>query len=318
MCRGNGSMYVLGVDAGGTKTRCVIADEKETIIGESLAGACQHQIYGMEQTRQNLQMAVDQALKDAGITLADIANAVLGMSGADEPEDYEELTPVVSNILKDVPFEIVHDAWIGMSAALSPEQLFGVASICGTGAGHVGLNAQGERLSLRNLEYIRGNYGGGGELVKQALHYAFRSEEGTYTRSRLQEEVPTVFDMHSMEEVSRFLRGHELTAEQRYQLPILVFRLAEEGDLVALELLAGMGREEGRYAAAVIRRLHMETEPVPVVLIGSLFGTRSPHIIDPFMEEVHAAAPNAYPVYLTQQPVMGAARMALQKQKQTR
>ena len=35
-------MYVLGIDAGGTKTHCVIADENENILAESFAGASQH------------------------------------------------------------------------------------------------------------------------------------------------------------------------------------------------------------------------------------------------------------------------------------
>ena len=55
----------------------------------------------------------------------------------------------------------------------------------------------------------------------------------------------------------------------------------------------------------------MEKEQVPVVLIGSLFHTKDPLLLDPFMEAVHTAAPAAYPVLSTSKPVIGAVRMAL-------
>ena len=41
-------MYVLGIDAGGTKTHCVIADENENILAEGFAGASQHQLFGQK------------------------------------------------------------------------------------------------------------------------------------------------------------------------------------------------------------------------------------------------------------------------------
>ena len=63
-------MYVLGIDAGGTKTHCVIADENENILAESFAGASQHQLFGIRQTEENLQLAVSAALKEAGFRIS--------------------------------------------------------------------------------------------------------------------------------------------------------------------------------------------------------------------------------------------------------
>ena len=55
----------------------------------------------------------------------------------------------------------------------------------------------------------------------------------------------------------------------------------------------------------------MEKEQVPFVLIGSLFHSDDPLLLDPFMEAVRTAAPAAYPVLPTRKPVTGAVRMAL-------
>lgn len=302
-------MYVLGIDAGGTKTHCVIADENENILAEGLAGASQHQLFGIRQTEKNLQLAVSAALKEADLTLQDLSYAVLGMSGADGEDDLALLNPAAEKVLPGVPFRVVHDAWIGMYSAL--KEPFGVVSICGTGAGHAGRNRQGDELTLRNLDYRLGNYGGGGDLVEKALHYAFRSDEGTYEKSALEAAVPPIFGVSTMEDVCRLLKQNPLSDKERYQLPITVFQLANSGDSVCRMLIQDLGHEEGLYAAAVIRRLHMENEQVPVVLIGSLFHSDDPLLLDPFMEAVHTAAPAAYPVLPTRKPVTGAVRMAL-------
>lgn len=302
-------MYVLGIDAGGTKTHCVIADENENILAEGLAGASQHQLFGIRQTEKNLQLAVSAALKEADLTLQDLSYAVLGMSGADGEDDLALLNPAAEKVLPGVPFRVVHDAWIGMYSAL--KEPFGVVSICGTGAGHAGRNRQGDELTLRNLDYRLGNYGGGGDLVEKALHYAFRSDEGTYEKSALEAAVPPIFGVSTMEDVCRLLKQNPLSDKEHYQLPITVFQLANSGDSVCRMLIQDLGHEEGLYAAAVIRRLHMENEQVPVVLIGSLFHSDDPLLLDPFMEAVRTAAPAAYPVLPTRKPVTGAVRMAL-------
>ena len=197
-------MYVLGIDAGGTKTHCVIADENENILAEGLAGASQHQLFGIRQTEKNLQLAVSAALKEADLTLQDLSYAVLGMSGADGEDDLALLNPAAEKVLPGVPFRVVHDAWIGMYSAL--KEPFGVVSICGTGAGHAGRNRQGDALTLRNLDYRLGNYGGGGDLVEKALLYAFRSDEGTYEKSALEAAVPPIFGVSTMEDVCRLLK----------------------------------------------------------------------------------------------------------------
>ncbi len=301
-------MYVLGVDAGGTKTHCAIADKTGKIIGEGFSGSANHQICGIEVTINSLQTAIEKALAAADICLNDISYGAFGMSGADGEDDFRILTPAVAGIMGDIPFKIVNDSWIGLYSAIEDDM--GVVSICGTGAGHAGQNRQGAQLTLRNLDYLCGNYGGGGELVQQGLHYAFRSNEGTYDKSLLEEMMPPIFGVDTMEEVCTIVKSGEMTAQQEFKIPIAVFEAAHKGDCVSQKLISDMGYEEGRYAAAIIRRLGMEKEKVPVVLIGSLFKTKEPLLVDSYMKTVKEAAPDAYAVIPEVAPVTGAIRMA--------
>ena len=303
-------MNILGIDAGGTKTHCMIADESKNILGEAVAGPAQHQIYGIDKTRISLRAAISEALKKADLLLSDITYGVFGMSGADGPDDFALLIPAVREIMGDIPFQVVHDAWLGSYSAIEGDR--GVVSICGTGAAHAGRNSRGEQLTLRNLDYITGNLGGGGELSEKALHYAFRSEEGTGDKSSLEVLIPPVFDVENMEQVCTILKQEKMTKEQKYQLPIVTFRAADGGDRVARSILQTMGYEEGRYASAVIKRLGMQQEEVPMVLIGSLFHTGNPLLIGSYMKAVHEVCPKAYEVIPDAAPVTGAINLGIQ------
>ena len=310
-------MYVLGIDAGGTKTHAAIGDEHGHILAEGFGGAANYQVCGTETTRVSLQKAIEDALAKRNenaiseqdfLTLSDISYAVFGMSGADSAEDYAVLNPLVAKIMGEVPFEVMHDAWIGLRAAT--EDNVGIVSICGTGAGHAGRNRNGEKGILRNLDYITGNYGGGGELVEEALHCAFRSDEGTGCKTSLESVIPEIFQTTDMEAVCTVLRHDLMTREQRFQIPIAVFTESRKGDAVCQKMIDYMGQTEGEYAAGLIKRLHMEKEHVPMVLIGSLFRTEEPLLIDAYMRAVHACAPDAYPCILNEPPVTGAVKLA--------
>lgn len=302
-------MYVLGLDVGGTKTQAAVAEVSGKIIGEGFGGPGNHQTCGIKNATASMSAAMNAALAQAGLKLQDMAYAVFGIAGADGPEDYEILLPAIRDIMEGIPFRVYHDSWIGLRAAT--EDFVGIVSICGTGAGHSGRNRNGDELTLRNLDYLTGNLGGGSDIVEKALHYAFRSEEGTWDKSRLETEIPKVFGVLDMDAVCGILRREEMTEQHEYQIPILTFRLAKEGDKVAQDIITQMGYEEGRYGAAILKRLNMCDSPVPAVLIGSLFRTGEPLLIDSYMKAIHEAAPNAYAVILNEAPVAGAVKLAI-------
>lgn len=212
-----------------------------------------------------------------------------------------------------IPVEVVNDTWIGLRSGVDDNM--GIVPICGTGAAHAGRNKKGESLILRNLDYELGNRGGGGDLVSSALHYAFRSNEGTYLKTSLEDEIKEIFKGKTMDEVCDIIRKEEISEEQRYQIPIRVFKAARKKDPVAVMLLKEMGQTLGQYALGVIKRLHLEDEKVPVVLIGSLFKTEEPLLVDAYMNEILRTAPLAYPVYPVKSPAMGAIGLILDKRK---
>jgi len=300
--------YYFGIDGGGTKTLCYIGDENGQVIGTGRGGKCNYQLCGIKTAKESILTAVEMALEDAGLSLEDLTSGVLGLSGADEDRDIDILTKACRQVFGHIPFNLMNDTWIGLRAGAA----YGIVSICGTGAAHAGVNQKGERFILRNLGYELGNYGGGSEIVKEAMHFAFRSNEGTYKKSGLEDMIIGLFKVSDMDEVSRVYRKQGLSEQIEFEIPKKVFQLANSGYQVAIEIISKMGANEGMYAAAVIRKLGLEHEQVPLILIGSLFRTNHKILVGAYMKEVKKTAPKAYYIIPDRQPVEGALMLAVE------
>ena len=57
-------MYILGLDAGGTKTHAAIGDEKGNILAEGYGGAANYQCCGTKMTSVSLTKAIEEAFKN--------------------------------------------------------------------------------------------------------------------------------------------------------------------------------------------------------------------------------------------------------------
>lgn len=302
-------MYLVGIDGGATKTSCIIGDENGKVICSGTGKASNYQVVGVENTKSAVLSALNEAMNRIGISIKDIDYAVLGLAGADMECDFKVLNNICSEIFMDVPFRIVNDCWIGLRAGC--DEYCGVVTICGTGTNSAGRNKNGQEVILRSMSYEMGNWGGGTELLRDALHYAFRSEECTGKRTMLEVEIPSMFNLSSMEQMANLIRTGKHDEEKMYEIPIKVFELAAKGDEVCQDMLIKMGREMGTFAAGVIKRLGIEREKFLVVLAGSVFKGKSPLLIDEYTTTVHRTAPHAKIQVSSREPVEGAYLLAV-------
>jgi N-acetylglucosamine kinase-like BadF-type ATPase len=91
-------MLFLGVDAGGTKTHAMLADETGAVLGAGQSGPGNWEGVGLDGAYQALQQATGQALADAGAAPIDVTAAAYGLGGLDWPSDEERLRPVVGRL----------------------------------------------------------------------------------------------------------------------------------------------------------------------------------------------------------------------------
>lgn len=302
-------VYLAGIDGGGTKTECVIGDERGNILSRGISTPSNYQVVGIEAAKFSIQNALNEALENIRITVDEIDYAYLGLAGADLKEDFEILNNICSEIFGKVPFKIVNDSWIGLRAG--NDENWGIVTICGTGANTAGRTKDGRELILRGMSYELGNWGGGIDIAKDALYYAFRSEEGTGLKTALEDELPKVLGFKYMKDIVKIIRDKKYDMEKINIIPELVFELASRGDCVCQRILIDMGHALGEMAGGVIKKLGMEKIEVPVTLVGSVFKGRNPLLIDEYTTTVHRVAPLAKISKSKREPVIGAYYLAL-------
>ncbi|ULL17515.1 ATPase [Paenibacillus sp. H1-7] len=300
--------YYLGVDAGGSKTYAVITDETGRLIAAGKGGNGNHQI-DASAAQRNIEHAVMQALRKAGLKREDIAFAWFGMAGADREADFLVLRPMIAQ-LGFPRTEIVCDTIIALRAGTNKP--YGVVSICGTGTNCAGISPDGDMWQCGGFGYHYGDYGGGSWLALEAFRAAVRGWEGRGEPTLLTEAVPGALDYHSIEHMFHSY----LDSDQRPPLDVVktLFEMASQGDLVSLELLRRQGAELGMAARAVVNRLGLQDTAFDLVLAGSVLTRGDGRYVHPYiLEEARKAAPHCSLAVLTVEPVVGAVLLAMEK-----
>lgn len=295
--------YVLGIDGGGTKTRGILMDLDGKLIGDMVVGPSNYHTYGIELASEAIS-AIFEEVKTC-ISLESLKFVYLGLSGADVPEDFNILNAALAPIFGSVPFKVENDTWCVLQSAQS--QSWGAVSIYGTGANAGAVSESGEKHILRALNYTAGGYGGGYEMAMSALHFAFRSEEETYKKTALEDEIPKLLSVKDMASVVPLVfPEHGIPYEKILKITPLLFQLALKKDAVCLEILHHFGKVQGEMVSGLIKRAKLQDKNVPVVLGGSVYKGVSSAFIDAMMQEIQKTAPKAYAVIPDLPPVAGA------------
>jgi N-acetylglucosamine kinase-like BadF-type ATPase len=297
--------YLLGVDTGTSKTHALIADLSGNAVGFGQSGPGNYELVGEGGLIKNLNLAVDQAMKRAGIQKNEIAGMGFGLAGYDWPSERETMIRAIESLGIFSPYKFVNDAVIGLIAGSS--EGWGIAVDAGTGN-----NVRG-RDKIGNLGRVTGNsvrfgeIGGAGELVWQAViavTYAW-TQRGPKTA------LTTVFmDYAEVKTEDALIEG--LAMEKIHLPPTLakdVIQTAADGDLAAQEVVEHTAKELALNVNAVIRQLNFQNRSFEVVLIGSLFNA-GPIYIQPFEKTIRLFAPRAEFIQLSVPPVAGSVLLA--------
>src|SRR6056297_958978 len=173
--------YIVAYDGGGTKTRMNVIDLHGHIHFDRITTGSNIVSSGDAEFKRVIKGLFLDAKESLKITNDDIAYVFLGLSGADLAADYARLEKACSPIFGDCPFKIMNDAWIVLRSGLKTP--YGACCIAGTGTNACAIDRLGHRAILRALSYMTGTFGGGLDIARDALHYAFRSEEKTFKQT---------------------------------------------------------------------------------------------------------------------------------------
>ena len=300
--------YYLGADLGSTKTHTLIVDETGRALGFSESGPANHESVGYDGMFQSMQEGVEQALRAAGLKKEEIVAAGFGISGYDWTSEYEDNVAVIDRLGLNAPYKFVNDAVLGLVAG-SPEG-WGVVVVSGTGSNCRGWDREHKREGrVTGHGVLMGEGTGGSELVHRCMQILGYSWTKRLPKTALADAIIAHVGAKDLEDLLRGYTTHEYDVGA--EAARIVFRVAEEGDPVACDLLGWAGTEMGELANAVIRQLEFENLAFDVVMTGSMFDGGS-LFIEPMRATIHKLAAKARLVRLRVPPVLGAAILGLE------
>jgi len=304
-------MYVIGIDAGGSKTYCLAARIDGAITGFGRAGVGSFEVAGIDKAKENILAAVEDALAQSGASKDEVELGCFALAGADfYPEDFEMLTKAMQELGVCRNVLVKNDSIAGLRAGIT--RPYGVVVIMGSGFNGAGIGKDGKEVRYFAEGFIFGDLGGGGQIAREALYHSFRGWDGRGRPTSLAKRALEHFGAEDMERLARILYYNRESWKKIFGLCPAVFEEAFDGDEVARDIIRKFGEEAGISANAIIKRLGLEQDDVEVVLAGSVFKGKGPLMLDTVRGIVRQVAPRAQVITPKYEPVVGALILALE------
>jgi N-acetylglucosamine kinase-like BadF-type ATPase len=244
--------YYLGIDAGGTKTRCLLADET-TVLAKAMTGGSNIVRTGEAQAREALVAAVYQVCATAQISPGQIRAICIGAAGAARPEMAAKIRNILAELAPEIAkpkIEVVGDTVIALEAAFGTGP--GVIAIAGTGSIVYGRDAAGHTARAGGWGFAVSDEGSGHWIGRHAVSAILHAcDQGLDTK--LTAMVLHAWKLTSLDDLVQ--QANSTPPPDFPRLFPIVLRAADEADPIARDLLADAGANLADLAAIVIRRL---------------------------------------------------------------
>jgi N-acetylglucosamine kinase-like BadF-type ATPase len=299
--------YVIGLDAGGSKTQVVVLDDTRHELGRGSGGPSNYHSAGKENTLSAIQQALDEALQHAQLTRAHIAQACFAMSGVDRPADQLVAESFAQMALPNVPTVICNDAIAALYSGAG--QAEGIVVIAGTGSIVYGFAPDGRKTRAGGWGYHLGDEGSGWWLAEQSLFAITRAHDGRGPMTTMLTRYLNRLKLAKPEDLIGWAYSPTWTRDNVSSLAPLTFDAAQAGDAIALQIVNQGATTLAQAVQVVSHKLAMHTTPFTVVMFGSLFrSTLYEYALRRALSEQTA---HAQPVLPTVDAAVGAAWVAL-------
>lgn len=243
--------FFLGIDGGGTKTRCIVGDEKSQ-LGTGSSSSSKVQRVGEACARDALAGCIHEACVQAGISPRQIVRSCAGITGAARPEIARVMRDLTAGIVGG-EVEVVGDIEIAFEDAFS--QSSGVILIAGTGSIAFGRNEKGETARAAGWGYPISDEGSGQWIGAEAVRESLRARD----RGQACELLSGLMGKLSAGTFEDFIVRLNANPPVDYAtLFPVVLAAADGGDSVAVGILQRAGRELAAMGGTVIERLFQE------------------------------------------------------------
>ncbi len=269
----NKSLYILGIDGGGTKTSAVLCTMDQTIIAEAQGEGSNIQIIGTGQTAEIILDLIHQCCHSVGCTISEIGAIVAGVAGVGRPADRQQLLDAITalaqkNQLPLPPFGIESDARIALEGAFNGKP--GIIVIAGTGSIVMGKNVNGKLHRSGGWGRLIGDEGSGYAIGREAFRTIAKEMDGNKTKTRLKKLFADQLQLTSQEAIIQAVYRNNF--DMASVVP-LVLEAASKNDSIAKNILADEAKELVETIARTSDSLinsKKKNERLPLSFAGSL------------------------------------------------
>ena len=292
--------YVIGIDAGGTKTVGLLADETAKVHSKTIGGSANLVMKG--------ELAVEKVLFDVIDSLESpepLAALCLGIAGVGQPGSEQLIRDVLRRLGQRQPVRVVNDALVALVAG-APSGI-GIVVVAGTGSIAYGVDPEGHEARSGGWGYLLGDEGSAFWLGHAAIRQGVRAADGRGPATTLFDRISQKLDLDVPDGLVKWFYDQEFSRHRVADLASVVEEAANEGDDAASALLDQAAQHLARAGRSVARQLDF-AEPYPFVQAGGVFKAcpslhaRLEAILD---------LPHARPLRLEGEPAQGAVTLAL-------
>ncbi|CAI9416174.1 N-acetylglucosamine kinase [Nocardioides sp. T2.26MG-1] len=298
---------VLAIDAGNSKTDVLLVAPDGSVVGRARGGGFRPHDVGARAAVDALQPLVEEVVT-GGVPVAHVSAC---LANADLAIEHERLQSEIERHGWGDTTYVGNDTLALLRAGV--ERPPGVAVVCGAGINCSGVGPDGRTAGFAAIGRISGDWGGGTDLVEEAMWWAARAADGRGPDTALVRLLPEHFGRTGMAELIEAVHLGEIPEGLLYDATPVLFEAARAGDEVAVSVVLRQAEEVVALAVSVLRRLELLDEQVDVVLGGGVLTGGHALLLDAIGSGLAAAAPLAVPVVVAAPPVLGAALLGLDR-----
>lgn len=301
------SSYFLGFDGGGTKTECVLTDTSGSVLAKAFAGPSNPLRAGHMKAWYSLSEAADFVLSRQKIRSTHIRGICAGLGGAGRPGVARSVATFFERGYPNAKVRVTTDFEIAFEAAFGSGE--GIVLLAGTGSAAFGRDANGRSFRAGGRGPWFSDEGGAFDIGRRALRAVALAEEHRGPATELSKRI---FKRRETREWDSLIEQIAKNPGDVFpKLFPLVGELADVGDAVAREILAGAAQSLAELAGCVAAGLGLRDREVQVAKIGGAHG-RSKYFDSSIEEALKKTIPHAHLISPSVSPGEAAARMASQ------
>lgn len=306
----------LGVDGGGTKTKVLLGrlvGVNLEVLGAGQAGPSNPRAVGFEIAFSNINQAVHQAFRNAGIVHQTVDRACLCLAGAGRDQERVVVEKWAGENGLARQAQIVNEAEAVLASierdsnSITEDDTAEVALICGTGSLAWGRKrGDGQTYRSGGWGYLLGDEGSGFWLGQQWAQLACRAADGRNDDCSALASLLGALQLDSASELVSWCYGDSNSREKLATFAPLLFAFQEQA--WARNILLQGAQELAESIAAVLRSL--EASSYELACAGSVILAQTVYqqLVINHLEQVIHLPPRR--VHLVKDPVQGALRLA--------